>query len=99
MNSKLVLNQFAFHRQYLSMLVDDIPDDQLTAQPGGIVNHPAWQLGHLAFVSDRFATMLGQLHLIRAFEETVLEFAGDGLVHGPAHSSIGQEGGAVGSIV
>ena len=45
------------------------------------------------------ATMLGQLHLIRAFEETVLELAGDGLVHGPAHSSIGQEGGAVGSIV
>jgi 2-oxoisovalerate dehydrogenase E1 component len=45
------------------------------------------------------ATMLGQLHLIRAFEETVLELAGQGLVHGPAHSSIGQEGGAVGSIV
>src|SRR5258707_7838371 len=45
------------------------------------------------------ATMLGQLHLIRAFEETVLELAADGLVHGPAHSSIGQEGGAVGSIV
>jgi 2-oxoisovalerate dehydrogenase E1 component len=45
------------------------------------------------------ATMLGQLQLIRAFEETVLELAGEGLVHGPAHSSIGQEGGAVGSIV
>src|SRR6201996_2817225 len=44
------------------------------------------------------ATMLGQLHLIRAFEETVLELAGEGLVHGPAHSSIGQEGGAVGSV-
>jgi 2-oxoisovalerate dehydrogenase E1 component len=45
------------------------------------------------------ATMLGELHLIRAFEETVLELAGETLVHGPAHSSIGQEGGAVGSIV
>ena len=44
-------------------------------------------------------TMLGQLHLIRAFEEGVLELAAAGLVHGPAHSSIGQEGGAVGSIV
>ena len=43
--------------------------------------------------------MLGQLHLIRAFEERVLELAGEGLVHGPAHSSIGQEGGAVGSII
>jgi 2-oxoisovalerate dehydrogenase E1 component len=45
------------------------------------------------------ATMLGQLHLIRTFEEGVLELAAAGLVHGPAHSSIGQEGGAVGSIV
>ncbi|MEO7124495.1 MAG: thiamine pyrophosphate-dependent enzyme, partial [Lacisediminihabitans sp.] len=45
------------------------------------------------------ATMLGELHLIRAFEETVLELASESLVHGPAHSSIGQEGGAVGSIV
>ncbi|WP_100812324.1 alpha-ketoacid dehydrogenase subunit alpha/beta [Microbacterium sp. BR1] len=45
------------------------------------------------------STMLAELHLIRSFEETVLELAGEGLVHGPAHSSIGQEGGAVGSIV
>ncbi len=44
-------------------------------------------------------TILAELHLIRAFEETVLELAAEGLVHGPAHSSIGQEGGAVGSIV
>ena len=43
--------------------------------------------------------MLGYLHLIRAFEETVLELASAGLVYGPAHSSIGQEGGAVASIV
>jgi len=41
--------------------------------------------------------MLSQLVLIRAFEEFVLELAGEGLIHGPAHSSIGQEGGAVGS--
>ena len=43
--------------------------------------------------------MLGQLHLIRAFEEAVLQLASEGLVHGPAHSSVGQEGGAVGSII
>jgi 2-oxoisovalerate dehydrogenase E1 component len=43
--------------------------------------------------------MLSQLILIRAFEEFVLELAGEGLIHGPAHSSIGQEGGAVGSVI
>jgi 2-oxoisovalerate dehydrogenase E1 component len=45
------------------------------------------------------ADMLTRMHLIRAFEEMVLVLAGEKLVHGPAHSSIGQEGGAVGSIV
>lgn len=44
-------------------------------------------------------TMLVSLHIIRAFEEQVLELAGEGLVHGPAHSAIGQEGGAVGSAL
>ena len=42
--------------------------------------------------------MLHHLHLIRAFEEHVLELVGENLVHGPAHSSIGQEGAAVGCI-
>ena len=44
-------------------------------------------------------TMLTQLHLIRAFEEKALDFSGQRLVNGPLHSSIGQEGGAVGSII
>lgn len=44
-------------------------------------------------------SMLAELHLIRAFEEKVLDLAGLGLVHGPAHSSVGQEGGAVGSTL
>jgi 2-oxoisovalerate dehydrogenase E1 component len=44
-------------------------------------------------------SMLSQLTLIRSFEEYVLELAGAGLIHGPAHSSIGQEGGAVGSVL
>ena len=39
-------------------------------------------------------SMLSQLALIRSFEEYVLVLAGKGLIHGPAHSSIGQEGGA-----
>ncbi len=43
--------------------------------------------------------MLSQLVLIRTFEEYVLELAAAGLIHGPAHSSIGQEGGAVGSVL
>jgi 2-oxoisovalerate dehydrogenase E1 component len=48
---------------------------------------------------DLLLRMLGQAQWIRAFEEYVLELAGQGLIHGPAHSSIGQEGGAVGSVL
>src|SRR5690348_4117002 len=48
---------------------------------------------------ELLSAMFGQLVLIRAFEEYVLSLAAGGLVHGPAHSSIGQEGGAVGSVL
>jgi len=48
---------------------------------------------------ELLTAMFHQLVLIRAFEEYVLELAAAGLVHGPAHSSIGQEGGAVGSVL
>jgi 2-oxoisovalerate dehydrogenase E1 component len=48
---------------------------------------------------DLLRTLFAQLVWIRAFEQYVLELAGAGLVHGPAHSSIGQEGGAVGSVL
>jgi 2-oxoisovalerate dehydrogenase E1 component len=44
-------------------------------------------------------TMYAQLVWIRCFEQYVLDLAGAGLIHGPAHSSIGQEGGAVGSVL
>ncbi len=48
---------------------------------------------------DVLLQLLGRAQWIRSFEEYVLELAGQGLVHGPAHSSVGQEGGAVGSVL
>ncbi|ACD74455.1 hypothetical protein P053_01644 [Brucella abortus 01-4165] len=36
-----------------------------------------------------------QMKLIRRFEEKILDFKKAGLVHGPAHASIGQEAAAV----
>ena len=40
------------------------------------------------------AYLLEQLLLIRRFEERILDLFKAGCVHGPAHASIGQEGGA-----
>ena len=42
--------------------------------------------------------MLEQILLIRRFEENLLALGTEGLLHGPAHSSIGQEGAAVGCM-
>ncbi len=60
-----------------------------------VVSEADWD----AAAPSLLTTMLGQLVLIRAFEEYVLQLAADGLINGPAHSSIGQEGGAVGSVI
>ncbi len=60
-----------------------------------IATRQDWDAADPDFLVGAFA----QLILIRAFEEYVLELAADGLIHGPAHSSIGQEGGAVGSVL
>ncbi len=44
------------------------------------------------------ANWYGQMLLIRRFEERLLELEKAGLIHGPAHASIGQEAGAVGAM-
>ena len=59
MNNKVILDQYAFQRYYISLLVDDIPEDRMCDQPGLIVNHPAWHLGHLAQSTDSFIALLG----------------------------------------
>lgn len=41
---------------------------------------------------------LEQLFIVRRFEEKILDLKGSDLLHGPAHSSIGQEGAAVGAM-
>ena len=47
---------------------------------------------------DDLVRWLEQILLIRRFEEAILDLAGQGLVHRPAHASIGQEAGAVGAM-
>jgi 2-oxoisovalerate dehydrogenase E1 component len=65
------------------------PWRELSAEPGD------WALLDPATLRS----MLSDMHLIRAFEEKVVELAAEGLMHGPAHTSIGQEGAAVASMV
>lgn len=54
-----VLHNYAFNLSYAGMLTADVDDEAMCRQPGGIINHPAWQLGHLAYASGFAAMMLG----------------------------------------
>jgi len=53
-----------------------------------------WKTEDAAFL----VRLYEQLLLIRRYEEKVLDLHGLGLIHGPAHASIGQEAGAVGAM-
>lgn len=48
---------------YTNRLVADLSPDKMALQPNGVtgkpMNHPAWVLGHLAFVADFYAGVLG----------------------------------------
>ena len=41
------------------MLVADIPDERFTERPAVTMNHPAWIIGHLAYVADAADAFLG----------------------------------------
>lgn len=40
-------------------MVDDLTSEQMVEQPHGVVNHPAWSLGHLVMTADGLARLLG----------------------------------------
>ena len=47
---------------------------------------------------DTLIKMLNHMHLIRAFEEEILNLDREGLAHGPMHVSVGQEGAVVAAM-
>jgi len=49
---------------YADMLIADLADEDFTAQPLPATNHPAWILGHLAYVADGVIGLLGGEKLI-----------------------------------
>ncbi|MGR3376549.1 alpha-ketoacid dehydrogenase subunit alpha/beta [Salipiger abyssi] len=69
-------------------LTTTTPWFRLTPEPGD------WQSLPLA----ELARWYEQAALIRAFEHRILDLANMGLVHGPAHASVGQEATAVGAM-
>jgi len=54
-----LLFTYQFNLQNAKHLVEDLTDEQMVQQPGGLVNHPAWTLGHLASASNMLAKSFG----------------------------------------
>ena len=73
---------YRFNLGYADMLVKDLSNEQMSVQPGGVINHPAWSLGHLVVASDHLGEMLGlESTLPESWDETFKtggEPSGDG---------------------
>jgi hypothetical protein len=54
-----VLHVYAMNLRFAKRLVVDLSEDQMCGQPHGVVNHPAWSLGHLAVAADNLGKLLG----------------------------------------
>ncbi len=50
---------YGFNLRFARSLVDNLTPEQMVAQPHGVINHPAWTLGHLAMAADSLAVYLG----------------------------------------
>jgi hypothetical protein len=55
---KHIIFTYTFSLGHLQRLVEDLSDGQMVRLPKGVVNHPAWTLGHLAAASNYVAKVL-----------------------------------------
>ena len=54
-----VIYLYRFNLGVAARLVQDLTPQQMVQQPAGVVNHPAWSLGHLAMTANNLAVLLG----------------------------------------
>jgi hypothetical protein len=43
---------YEFNLKHIRYLVEDLTPEQCVHQPSGLINHPAWQVGHLALAAN-----------------------------------------------
>jgi hypothetical protein len=59
MTMNTVLHSFTYSLDYLREQVRDVSDADMAAQPIGIVNHPAWVIGHLTVICQTLGGVIG----------------------------------------
>ena len=59
MTMKPVLHSFAYCLDYLREQVADVAAADMVAQPNGVLNHPAWVIGHLTYACQLLGGAIG----------------------------------------
>jgi hypothetical protein len=59
MSTNPVLHSFAYALDYLREQLADVAPADMVAQPAGILNHPAWTVGHLTHSCQLLAEVVG----------------------------------------
>jgi hypothetical protein len=59
MDKKTLLNGFKLNMDYTFKLVEDVNEKDMTKQPNGFTNHPAFTIGHLVTATVLTAKVLG----------------------------------------
>lgn len=54
-----VLHSFRYSVDFVVEQVADLSSDQMVMQPAGVVNHPAWTIGHLSQILELIGTVIG----------------------------------------
>lgn len=59
MTMKPVLHSFAYCLDFLREQLADVDAADIVAQPNGILNHPAWVVGHLTYTCQLLGGVIG----------------------------------------
>jgi DinB superfamily len=59
MTMKPVLHSFAYCLDFLREQVADVSAADMVAQPNGIMNHPAWVIGHITYACQMLGGAIG----------------------------------------
>ena len=54
-----VLHNFGYSLEFLCEQIGDVAEENMAAQPKGVVNHPAWTAGHILYTCQMIGGVIG----------------------------------------
>ena len=64
MDRVTLVNGFRLNLDYTMQLVEDVKENEMTAQPNGFTNHPAFTLGHLVTATALSQKVMGKKYVV-----------------------------------